>query len=132
MAAELLTITGREMFPLAPMFVHDASTSGSGKGLLLDTLSIIATGETAEVMELPADSDEQRKTVTSVLLAGKLLVAWDELHIIQGRTLAAIVLGQQPRLSPVCAGGGFGSKPRFGHLGHWGQLELMTALSFAA
>lgn len=26
LAAELLTLTGREMFPLAPMFVHDAST----------------------------------------------------------------------------------------------------------
>jgi hypothetical protein len=94
LVAELLTITGREMFPLAPMFVHDASTAGSGKGLLLLTLSVIATGEPAEVMELPADGDEQRKTVTSVLMAGKLLVAWDELHIIQGRTLAAILTAE--------------------------------------
>jgi hypothetical protein len=92
--AELLTITGRELFPLAPMFVHDASTAGSGKGLLLHTISIIATGEPAEVMELPSDGDEQRKTVTSVLLAGKLLVVWDELHIIQGRTLAAILTAE--------------------------------------
>jgi hypothetical protein len=92
--AELLTITGRELFPLAPVFVHDASTAGSGKGLLLHTISIIATGEPAEVMELPSDGDEQRKTVTSVLLAGKLLVVWDELHIIQGRTLAAILTAE--------------------------------------
>jgi hypothetical protein len=73
LVAELLTLTGREMFPLAPMFVHDASTSGSGKGLLLLTISLIATGEPPEVMELPGDGDEQRKTVMSVLLSGKLL-----------------------------------------------------------
>jgi len=94
LVAELLTVTGREMFPLAPMFVHDASTSGSGKGLLLLTLSLIATGEPPEVMELPGDGDEQRKTVTSVLLSGKLLVAWDELHVIAGRTLAAILTAE--------------------------------------
>jgi hypothetical protein len=94
LVAELLTITGRELFPLAPMFVHDASTAGSGKGLLLNTVSIIATGEPAEVMELPGDGDEQRKTVTSVLLSGKLLVAWDELHVIAGRTLAAILTAE--------------------------------------
>lgn len=94
LVAELLTVTGREMFPLAPMFVHDASTSGSGKGLLLLTLSLIATGEPPEVMELPGDGDEQRKTVTSVLLSGKLLVAWDELHVVAGRTLAAILTAE--------------------------------------
>jgi hypothetical protein len=94
LVAELLTLTGREMFPLAPMFVHDASTSGSGKGLLLLTLSLIATGQPPEVMELPGDGDEQRKTVTSVLLSGKLLVAWDELHVVAGRTLAAILTAE--------------------------------------
>lgn len=94
LVAELLTLTGREMFPLAPMFVHDASTSGSGKGLLLLTLSLIATGEPPEVMELPGDGEEQRKTVTSVLLSGKLLVAWDELHVVAGRTLAAILTAE--------------------------------------
>ena len=94
LVAELLTLTGREMFPLPPLFVHDASASGSGKGLLLHTISIIATGNDAEVMELPSDGDEQRKTVTSVLLAGKLLVAWDELHVIAGKTLAAILTAE--------------------------------------
>jgi hypothetical protein len=94
LVAELLTLTGREMFPLVPLFVHDASTSGSGKGLLLITLSVIATGQPPEVMELPGDGDEQRKTVTSVLLSGKLLVAWDELHVIAGRTLAAILTAE--------------------------------------
>jgi hypothetical protein len=45
-------------------------------------------------MELPGDGEEQRKTVMSVLLAGRLLVAWDELHIIGGRTLAAILTAE--------------------------------------
>jgi hypothetical protein len=94
LVSELLTLTGRELFALAPLFVHDASTSGSGKGLLLLTISLIATGEPPEIMELPGEGEEQRKTVMSVLLSGKLLVAWDELHVITGRTLAAILTAE--------------------------------------
>ncbi len=92
--AILLTLTGRIFFALAPLFVIDASASGSGKGLLVSTISLIATGETPQVMELPHDGEEQRKKITSALLAGQELIMWDESHSISGRTLAAILTAE--------------------------------------
>ena len=91
----LLTLTGRMFFALAPLFVFDASTAGSGKGLLVTTISLIATGEAPQVMELPADGEEQRKKITSALLAGQELIMWDESHVIAGRTLAAILTAER-------------------------------------
>ena len=46
-------------------------------------------------MELPADGEEQRKKITSALLAGQELIMWDESHVIQGRTLAAILTAER-------------------------------------
>lgn len=90
-----LTMTGRMFFALVPLFVFDASTAGSGKGLLVTTISLTATGEPPQVMELPADGEEQRKKITSALLAGQELIMWDESHVIAGRTLAAILTAEK-------------------------------------
>jgi hypothetical protein len=90
-----LTMTGRMFFSLVPLFVFDASTAGSGKGLLVTTISLIATGDLPHVMELPADGEEQRKKITSALLAGQELIMWDESHVIAGRTLAAILTAEK-------------------------------------
>ena len=76
--AGLLTVTGRPFFSLSPLFVVDASTPGSGKGLLVTTLLAIVTGESPEFMELPANGDEQRKKITAAMLAGKTVITWDE------------------------------------------------------
>jgi hypothetical protein len=92
--AVLLTLTGRVFFGLVPLFVFDASTAGSGKGLLVTSISLIASGEAPQVMELPGDGEEQRKKITSALLAGQELIMWDESHVIQGRTLAAILTAE--------------------------------------
>ena len=93
--AVLLTLTGRMFFDLAPLFVFDASTAGSGKGLLVATISLIATGEPPKVMELPADGEEQRKKITSAVLDGQELIMWDESHTISGRSLAAILTAEK-------------------------------------
>ncbi|HEY2552425.1 MAG TPA: hypothetical protein VGI64_17800 [Streptosporangiaceae bacterium] len=93
--AALLTLTGRSFFSLAPLFVVDASTPGSGKGLLVSTLALIATGEPPHFLELPGDGEEQRKKVTSALMAGHSLIAWDESHVIAGRTLAMILTAEK-------------------------------------
>ena len=92
--AELLTVIGRQFFPLAPLFVNDASTSGAGKGLLTTTISLIATGESPHFMELPDAGEEQRKTITAALLDGNSVIAWDESHIIAGRSLAMILTAE--------------------------------------
>ena len=90
-----LTLTGRMFYALVPLFVLDASTSGSGKGLLAKTVSIIVTGSVPDVMELPEAGEEQRKKITSALLAGQELIMWDESHMITGRTLAAILTAER-------------------------------------
>jgi hypothetical protein len=87
----LLTVTGRSFFGLAPLTVIDASTPGSGKGLLVNTLSLIFNGEPPRLLELPDNGEEQRKKVTSALLAGHDLIVWDESHNLMGRTLAMIL-----------------------------------------
>lgn len=93
--AVLLTLTGRAFFSLAPLFVIDASTPGSGKGLLVATISLIAGGEAPHLMELPSDGEEQRKKITSALLAGQQLITWDESHVIAGRSLAMILTAEK-------------------------------------
>jgi hypothetical protein len=92
--ALLLTLTGRALFGLAPLTIIDASTPGSGKGLLLHTSGLIATGKYPELMELPADGEEQRKKVTTALMAGNNFLAWDESHVIKGKTLAMILTAE--------------------------------------
>ena len=93
--AVLLTMTGRMFYTLVPLFVYDASTAGSGKGLLVTTTSLISTGQAPDVMELPEAGEEQRKKITSAVLAGHELIMWDESHVIAGRTLAAILTAER-------------------------------------
>jgi hypothetical protein len=93
--AVLLTLTGRMFFSLAPLFVFDASAAGSGKGLLITTISLIATGEDPHTMELPPNAEEQRKVITSALMAGQELIMWDEAHRISGKSLASILTAEK-------------------------------------
>ena len=95
MVAALLTLTGRMLFPLAPLFVFDASAAGAGKGLLATTVSLIATGQEAAIMMLPDDSEEQRKKITTALMDGRALMVWDEAQVITGRTLAATLTAER-------------------------------------
>jgi hypothetical protein len=91
----LLTVTGRPMFPLVPLFVIDASVSGAGKGFFVSTLCIVAMGEVPQFIELPADKEEQRKKITTALLEGRTLIAWDEAHVIGGHTLAMALTAEK-------------------------------------
>jgi len=52
-----------------PLFAFDASRPGSGKGALVHSLTIIATGREAEVQP-GVEKDELRKRITSILLSG--------------------------------------------------------------
>jgi len=53
-----------------PAYLLDANTRGSGKSMLCDAASIIATGRPASRSAIPRDEDEGRKRITSSLLAG--------------------------------------------------------------
>lgn len=51
-----------------PLFVIEAPTEGSGKGLLAEVISYLATGRPAPVMAEGGDDDEWRKRLTAALL----------------------------------------------------------------
>jgi hypothetical protein len=78
--AALLTPLARFAFTgPAPLFLVDANVRAAGKGLLLDTISRIVTGERFTIATYTADEDELRKRITSLVLAGDRLVLFDNL-----------------------------------------------------
>lgn len=62
-----------------PLHVIDATTPGTGKGLLADCCSVVATGRDAGKGPEPRDPDETRKFITSVLVAGASMVVLDNI-----------------------------------------------------
>ncbi len=64
-----------------PLFAVTATTRRSGKGLLVDVISIIATGRTAPRWAQPRDrdGDEERKRMLAIGLAGDPLILIDNL-----------------------------------------------------
>jgi hypothetical protein len=79
--AALLTPLARFAFPgPAPLFLVDANVRAAGKGLLLDCISRIVTGERFTIATYTADEDELRKRITSLVLAGDRLVLFDNLE----------------------------------------------------
>jgi hypothetical protein len=78
--AALLTPLARFAFAgPAPLFLADANVRAAGKGLLLDCISRIVTGERFTVAAYTGDEDELRKRITSLVLAGDRLVLLDNL-----------------------------------------------------
>lgn len=78
--AAVLTAVGREAFAgNAPLILTDASTPGSGKTLLMDTVATIATGRSAAKTAWSWSAQEQTKTVTTLLLEGAPIVLFDNL-----------------------------------------------------
>jgi hypothetical protein len=79
--AALLTPLARFAFKgPAPLFLVDANVRAAGKGLLLDTISHVITGERFTIATYTDDEDELRKRITSLVLAGDRLVLFDNLE----------------------------------------------------
>jgi hypothetical protein len=79
--AALLTPLARFAFAgPAPLFLVDANVRAAGKGLLLDCISRILTGERFTVATYTSDEDELRKRITALALAGDRLVLFDNLE----------------------------------------------------
>jgi hypothetical protein len=60
-----------------PLALFDATAPGTGKSLLAEIVSIIATGREGAMMTVPKNRDEWRKKITSVLLASPPVVVFD-------------------------------------------------------
>lgn len=79
--ASLLTPLAREAYCgcTGPLFLFDANTRGSGKGLLADVSSLIGMGRTATRMTAPKDDEEFRKRITSIVEGTARIVLIDNL-----------------------------------------------------
>jgi hypothetical protein len=63
-----------------PLALIEAPKAGTGKGLLSECISLIATGRSAAVMSAPDAEDEWRKRITSTLLEGATVITIDNLE----------------------------------------------------
>lgn len=74
-----------------PLYLVDAPTCGTGKGLLCEAVITIASGYWAPVMSQPRDGDELEKRITSVLVAGHQTVFLDNVERLNSSHLAAVL-----------------------------------------
>ena len=75
--AAILSLLARYAVEHVPLFALRATTRGSGKTLLADAISVIATGRPAAKMPPARDEDEERKRLLAIALAGDPLVVID-------------------------------------------------------
>ena len=57
----------------------DAPKQGTGKGLLSDVVSIIATGKSAAILTMSDNDDEVQKVITSLLIEGASIITIDNI-----------------------------------------------------
>ncbi len=83
--ANLLTLVGRHTYDgPAPLFAIDATTAGTGKGLLADAMFTIACGKPAFRWANPSSDDEARKRITSLAISGRPAVLIDNIAGVFG------------------------------------------------
>ena len=71
------------------MYLIDAPTRGTGKGLLADLISVVTLGVQIDAMVLPRDEDEIDKRITATLMAGHTLILLDNVTVLKSSSLAA-------------------------------------------
>ncbi len=73
-----------------PLHLFDAPTPGTGKGLLMNVLSLIHTGRGAAMISAPTDDDEWRKRITAMLFRGQKQIVLDNLPQTKSVTNASL------------------------------------------
>lgn len=89
--ALMITPFVRQMFDTCPLFVVDGNRPATGKGLLLSIFGQLALGHPTPLNALPGDDEEVRKSITSLLLMGANVIAWDEVTRIQGKVMSQLI-----------------------------------------
>ena len=102
--AAILTAVVRRSLRTAPLFAFDAPVMGSGKGLIVNSIALIATGRVAPAISQGKDETEDEKRLGALLLQGVSLLNVDnierDLHgnllcsALTETTIAIRVLGQ--------------------------------------
>jgi hypothetical protein len=91
----ILTACVRRSLPTAPMHGFTAPTAGSGKSMLVDLASLIATGREAGVMAQGKTDEELEKRLGEMLLAGEQIIAIDNCEAPLGGEFLCAMLTQQ-------------------------------------
>lgn len=78
--AAILTALIRKSIKTAPLFGFTAPTQGTGKSLLADVVSMIATGRPAAVMSQAKDQAEEEKRLLALLMAGDPVLVIDNIE----------------------------------------------------
>jgi hypothetical protein len=73
----MLTALVRRSLPTAPLHGFNAPTAGTGKSMLVDLASLIATGRPAPVIAQGKSQEEMEKRLGAALIAGDILIAID-------------------------------------------------------
>ncbi len=90
-----LTAVIRRSLRTAPLHAFSAPTAGSGKSLLVDTASMIATGREAGVIAQGQDEKEMEKRLGAQLLAGDQIIAIDNCDMPLGGQILCQMLTQR-------------------------------------
>ena len=95
--AAILTVVARSAIAgPVPCFPVRAPTPGTGKSLLVDLISVIATARVAARMTVPRDDDEGRKRILGIGLEGAPIVLLDNIEGALGSpSLAAALTGTE-------------------------------------
>ena len=73
-----------------PLYLIEAPSEGTGKGLLASVIQLCVTGRTPPVTTLPRSEAEVRKKITALLLLAPLFIFFDNVrHKIDSASLAA-------------------------------------------
>ncbi len=84
LAALLTPLTRFAFAGPSPLFLIDANIRGAGKGLLAQTIGHITLGREMPVSSYAHDSDEMRKKLTAIAIAGDRLILFDNLEGLFG------------------------------------------------
>ena len=91
-----LTYVARELVAKTPLFVIDAPTQGTGKGLLAETAGIIMEGEPPAITTEARDGDEWRKRITAQLREGAGVILIDNIkRRLDSAELAAVLTASE-------------------------------------
>ncbi len=91
--AAVLSLVGRHAIDgSVPGFAISSPTPGTGKGLLANVIALVSTGRTAAVMTQSFETEELRKRVLALALAGTALVLVDNLSGVLGSDALAAAL----------------------------------------
>jgi len=80
MAALLLPFVRQLIDGCTPLHLFESPVPGSGKGLLCNIISIVATGEIIAARTIPNDEDEFRKAITAELLKDDPIILLDNVN----------------------------------------------------